>query len=305
VKAGFLILAHDEAPITRRLIARLDVPWARTFVHVDRKADIAPFAQGLERRANLTFQPQALRREVHWGGFNGALAMLDLCRLALAQEPDLDRLFFLSGVDYPVRALEDIARATAGPEEFIRIDRRLDPAARGHFNSFVRRRRFDDHPLLNERTGPAAGRLLAKLAGRVATRPNLGPIPVYHGSSSWSFTAATVRDILTVHDAAPALLTRFRHVHIPDEMIMHSAIKALPAAARVTQDFTLPGADPAAADPALFGLHYIDWSQGGSGPKILDLADLPRIAASGALFARKTSQAVSLPLLDHLDARDA
>ena len=34
-------------------------------------------------------------------------------------------------------------------------------------------------------------------------------------------------------------------------------------------------------------LHYIDWSEGGSSPKNLNVADLPAILKSGKFMARK------------------
>jgi hypothetical protein len=49
-------------------------------------------------------------------------------------------------------------------------------------------------------------------------------------------------------------------------------------------------------------LRYIDWSQGKASPKTLLLEDLPLLAASGKLYARKFSEQTDGAVLDKLDA---
>ena len=102
-KTAFLVTAHDQPLIARRLLDRLDVPWARTFVHVDRKVDIRPFRAGYSGGA--TFLPDSRRVPVYWGGFSIAQAMLNMIEYALEEMPDVERVVTLSGVDYPIRPL--------------------------------------------------------------------------------------------------------------------------------------------------------------------------------------------------------
>ena len=301
---AFLIMAHSEAVVSERLVRRLDVPWATTFLHVDRKVNQAAFVRGMGGVSNLVFMPDAARRKVYWGTFAIAQTMFDMVRFALQQDPRVDRIFFLSGVDYPLAPLESVREAAATKAEFIRVDRRLIQGGPGEQDRLLARRNLGSSSWLNERTGVQRLRPISEMMQAVLPPPNLGEAPIYHGSSSWALTSTTLRQILALYDERPDLLDRFRHVQAPVEMVVHSAIKGLPVAAQITQDVTDPKRNKGALHPCLFGMHFIDWSRGGSGPATLALEDLQRITASGALFARKMSTERSMTLIEALDARD-
>ena len=48
-------------------------------------------------------------------------------------------------------------------------------------------------------------------------------------------------------------------------------------------------------------LRYVDWTGGGSNPKVLTLDDLPELVKTGAHFARKFDERVDVAILDELD----
>jgi hypothetical protein len=52
-------------------------------------------------------------------------------------------------------------------------------------------------------------------------------------------------------------------------------------------------------------LHYHDWSRGSAHPATLRAADLPKLRASGKLFARKFDASVDSEILDLLDREPA
>ncbi|HEU5047887.1 MAG TPA: hypothetical protein VFT64_08605, partial [Rickettsiales bacterium] len=65
---AYLILAHYQPELLRRLVLRLKSPWARFFIHIDAKSDIAPFLSALEGISRVTLVSQ--RIPVYWGGWS-------------------------------------------------------------------------------------------------------------------------------------------------------------------------------------------------------------------------------------------
>jgi hypothetical protein len=49
-------------------------------------------------------------------------------------------------------------------------------------------------------------------------------------------------------------------------------------------------------------VHYVDWTQGGTSPKILTVDDLPALRATPKLYARKFDADVDAAVLDAIDA---
>ena len=76
----------------------------------------------------------------------------------------------------------------------------------------------------------------------------------------------------------------FRNTFAPDEMFFQTLFAASPYADRLAPN-----------------LHYIDWSAGGSHPKLLLEEDFDRLASSGACFARKFDDRVDRNILDRID----
>lgn len=302
-EVAFLVKVHNLPDMADRLIRRLDVPWARTIVHVDGKVDATPFRALSGTVANCSFVPDAQRVPVYWGGFSIAATTLLLGRIALAQMPEVRRVFILSGVDYPVLPLDRLRERLHTDREFVHVNRLLDPAARGVQETFIRRRYFGNNRWFNERDAPwrPAARAVALVARRI--RPRLVPgFDIYHGSDWYGLSAEAMRSVLDFYDARPELLAAFRQVRSPTEMIVQSALMATGYGDRLG-----PAADPAGSPSShqrhVRGSHYVDWTAGGSHPKTLVLEDYAAIVETGALFARKLHPERSRALLDALDAR--
>jgi hypothetical protein len=76
---------------------------------------------------------------------------------------------------------------------------------------------------------------------------------------------------------------------MPDELFFQTIMLSTPLADSVENEF----------------LHYMDWSDGSAHPAILRVADLPKLKASGMLFARKFDASVDSEILDLLDREPA
>ena len=280
---AYLILAHDAPAHLGRLARRLASPHARLFVHVDAKAEVAPFDSALAGVPGAERLGARVRCE--WGGFSLVRATLALLAAARASGP-FARYALLSGADYVLRPAAEIEATLLGStDEFVALERRLTDPAHARRFGWVRRFHVHDTPLY-----PAlvkAGYLLPR------RRYPAGLVP-WQGSQWWALTAGAAHHVLDFLDARPDVLGFHRWTHAPDEVLIQSVLAASPYADRTLS--LAPG------PPVVFGAHYVDWRVPGRSPRVLTLDDLPALRASAALFGRKVRPGASAALLDALDA---
>ena len=101
---AYLISAHTDAPQLGRLIRALQRD-AQFFIHIDAKSDISAF--DCVRAANVHFIPD--RVNVRWGTLLEVEYQMNLIRAAVRFAQHFDRIFFLSGMDYPIWSAERIS----------------------------------------------------------------------------------------------------------------------------------------------------------------------------------------------------
>jgi hypothetical protein len=292
---GFIILAHDNPVAVRRLVTRLTAPWSRIFVHIDRKVAASDFSS----LGDVAFVPDELRVPVFWGGFSHTAATLAALRFALDTDPSIERFVLLSGADYAIKPLGDIKNFfDAHPAtEFVRIDRQLTPNGPNPLDWYLKYY-VGDVPLFHEMHSPLPP--LAALASRIAPKIPHRPPPettIYHGAMWWALTRDGARTVVRFADDNRALMRWMRRTRECGELFVQTALKARGQALTFSQDAT---AGPV-TDPTLHGVHYIDWSRGGPHPKPLEIADLPALKQSPALFARKFGPS-AIDVLNRLDA---
>ncbi len=308
-RIAYLILAHHEPAHLARLVRNLRDSRAAFFIHVDAKSDIAPF-EGLARESDVWLAPT--RERVFWGGLSVVKATLHLLRAA-TRAGRFARYCLLSGVDFPIKDRQEIARILLDTDtEFISIERKLVGAPRNdHFDN-IERIHLMDSELFNRRAVPQR-RLLQFLCSRSLAEAGLclprrsfypGLVP-YHGCAFWCLTAACVEFVLRFLTDHPDYERYHRFVRVPDEIFFHSIIKASPFAAQISRDFERGGTGGNDR-----GCHYIDWSAKGVRQDfVLDESDLPALLASKALFARKfdgvKSQRLMGMLEEHIQAHSA
>lgn len=103
MKHAFLILAHNEFEVLRRLVAALDDPRNDIYIHFDRKVAVLPEIE--TQQAALTVLEN--RIDVRWGGLSMLKAEVALFRAACARGP-YQYYHLLSGVDLPLRSQDSI-----------------------------------------------------------------------------------------------------------------------------------------------------------------------------------------------------
>lgn len=289
VNLAYMVLAHQQPNHLARLIGALRTPHCSFFVHIDAKADPEPFHRAVGDWPDVTFLDR--RYAIYWGGFGQVLATLALLTAAKEHDPSIERFSLLSGADFPIKTTSQILSEFSSTQEFLRIDRKLDPHQRGPHHSNISVHWFvgnvDPH--------------LHALSGRCERTPYEG-LDFYHGSQWWALTRECVDYILEFVKSHSDYLSFFKTALRPHEIFFHSIVKQSPFADRVTHDMDK------AADPYLYmlsdehGSHYIDWHvASGTVPKVLELEDLGPLLESNCLFARKFHEQRSQELLARLE----
>lgn len=300
---AFLVLAHQWPEQLARLTRRLDVPWAQTFVHVDKKADITPFQKAVSKMAGCHFVPDSQRIKVYWGGFSQVLATIRLLRFALENLGDVKRLCLLSGVDYPIKPMDHISQILASDQEFISVDSELRPQGQTMSDRRAYTYSFGDNHFFNWRSERPEFVDALRLRSVITTLESMTwrrpfVLPIYKGSQWWCLTRNAIENILAEFDKNPARLQWFRYSSCSDEMVFQTFLKASNFENSIASDHTRKKQP----DSTYYHTHCNYWDgPTATGPKILELSDLPRLRASTALFARKFSPSRSAVLMDMLD----
>ena len=297
---AFLILAHHEPKLLARMISRLTADWSYFFVHIDARADVEAFKREIGS-GRVTFLPDNQRVKVNWCGFSMVEATLNLMKSAACSAANPGRFVLMSGVDYPIKPLDHIARVLSSDEEFIQIDRKIDPHGNSHFDRCLNRPFYGDNLLFNGRSSPVPlfAWVARKLEQRIVRRHPDG-LDIFYGSSWWGLTREAVLEVLAFVEAKRSIVRWFSRVKSPDESMFQTILKTTSRSGKIAFDIGREGNPPMEEDR--HALHYVNWKTANPElPKTLELSDLDAVRRSGALFARKMSSTRSGVLLDALD----
>jgi hypothetical protein len=277
MKIAHLILAHKAPAQLGRLLRALAHPQARCFVHLDRKVDYQAFAE-LAQLPGVQFL--RTRIDVRWGGYSLTQASLESMREVLQGTEQFDVFNVLSGEDYPIKplgAIQAYFEQHAG-HSFAEYD--APGSAWWQANgSRVTQYHFTEHSFPGRY---AVEKLLARVLP--SRQP---PLPLYGGNMGGWYALSREAATYLLHylDTHPELPRFARYSWGSDEFVVQSVLLNSPLASTVVND----------------NLRYIDWSGGGSSPKVLTSVDLPALLASPRLFARKFDATRDAAVLDALD----
>lgn len=289
----YLILAHSDPNHFGRLLKRIVKDNVKVYVHLDRKADIAPFELAANDLPNIVFCTN--RVHVMWGAFSVVTATLNLIEAALAGTRS-DYLVLLSGADYPVATQTQIATYFASQKgaDLVRLsvipetEKEVLWRVRGlHFrqlaNRFTLRRKFLK-PL--------------ELALRLMPRQIRPGVKIAVGSQWWALTEDTARYTMNALKSDKDMRRMFKFALAPDELAFHTVLANSPLneAGRLEepyQDIRKTGGPFAQSN-----FHYIDRD-------IVKGPDKARMIINHErryLFARKFKSGDSDTALDTIDA---
>lgn len=108
MKIAYLISAYKDPIQLNRLIKRLNGKGIYFYIHIDKNADINIFRKTLDGLVNVFFTNK--RFKVSWGGWSQVLYQKELIKSALSSNLKFNRLFLISGQDYPIKSNEYIKK---------------------------------------------------------------------------------------------------------------------------------------------------------------------------------------------------
>lgn len=98
-KHAYLIIAHNEFGLLKKLVELLDDKRNDIYIHIDKKVPYTKMPQLCTKNAGLFF---VKRRNVGWGGDNMIWCELDLLKIATQTHHSYYHL--ISGVDLPIKS---------------------------------------------------------------------------------------------------------------------------------------------------------------------------------------------------------
>lgn len=300
---AYLISAHTDAPQLTRLINALHAD-AHFFIHIDLKSDITQFA-GLQSRPNVHFLPNEKRINVRWGTILEVDYQMNLIKAALDYPVAFDRIFFLSGMDYPLWSNERITAylESLGEKEVLQGICMSGSGIRNRQKRLYRTPRpFVNYSFLSNKTNERIGILLRKLGKLLGRRKHLRVDPfgldLYKGSAWWCITQGLASYLYNKYTHVPELRRYFTDSFGPAETL----IQTIAFNSRTYGGNCILSRGEYTTLAALTPLHFIDYD-----PviKIMDETDYDRLYDSDKMFTRKVVSGRSDRLVEMIDAHRA
>jgi hypothetical protein len=297
MKLAIVVLAHDRPKQLALLLSALRHPQVRLYLHVDRRADLAPIAAALTG-AGLGEVELLPRHATMWGSVELVDAALE--GLARGAGDGCDYFALISGQDFPLRPVGEILAffERAGSRSYLEhfplpTGRwRFEGRERTDFYTYTVRGRRETCLPRGEDTGffNRKGRFLNEmLRVRSALKPPRR-FPSYArpfgGSQWWNLSRVAAERVLGFIEEHPGYRRYHTHTLAPDEVFFQSILLGTDFAAEheIVND----------------ALRFMRWPEEESHPRVLTIGDLPAMRESEALFGRKFDAAVDEAVLARL-----
>lgn len=295
---AYLISAHTDAAQLKRLIDALQQgDNTEFFVHIDKKCQLSLFASVVPYK-NVHFIEE--RVDVRWGTMLQVEYQINLLREAVRHSRHFERIFLLSGLDYPLWSNQRINEwlEQQGEREILQgID-----MSSAYINAQQRELYSVSRPLFrmfgndwNQRLSIICRRILKILGYRKKLQFNVGyeTWNLYKGSSWWCISEDLARYVLDVYGEKKELRRYFSDSFGQDETLIQTIAFNSPQWAK--RCILTKGAYPGLA--ALTPLHFIDYNPE---IKVMDETDEERLLANDKMFFRKAMSGKSDELIKRL-----
>ncbi|MBO9730289.1 MAG: hypothetical protein J7623_16740 [Chitinophaga sp.] len=276
MRIAHLILTYTDPGQTERMINRLFHEDFDFYIHVDKKCDIGPHLF-LKELPNVYFINK--RTDVKWAGFDTVLATFECIKEIVATGISYDFINFLSGQDYPIKSasfIHDFFLGNKGKEFLSYRD-----IANDWTEGMIRMERYY---LSNYQfTGKYA---IEYLVNKILPKRKLpyGMHP-YGQSMFWMLSPEAAMYVVNKVSNDRTLKRFFKFCWGSDEVVFQTILLNSAYKNRIINN----------------NYRYIDWSAGGSSPKILDEGDAENLIHSSMLFARKFDIRQHPQILDIID----
>jgi hypothetical protein len=278
-----IVLAHLDPAQVALLLSALGHPAVRLYLHLDVRAEIAPFRAAIEAAAprELVWVPRYRSR---WGGIEVVDATLAALRLAVAD--GCEYFILLSGQDLPLWPTDQIVSFFAEEPDRSYLQSFPLPDPRWTYGGRLRTD-FYTYTVLGRREtciprgvaaqlsfkGWALNTLLRAFGAFRPPRRFPPYVRPFGGSQWWNLSRDAARYVLDFLEEHPDYRAYHEHTLLPDELFFQSILMgtAFALSREVLND----------------DLRLTIWRAGESHPQMLGLGDLPVMLASGRPFARK------------------
>lgn len=302
MRTAYCISAYKDAPLLDRLIGALEGDDTCFIVHVDKRiGDIEPFRRAVAKHKDARMTTR--RYLVQWGSW--AQVRYQQLFLEEALAAGADRIFIISGQDYPLWSndrLHSYCTDNADRAFVIGLDLTALPPPMPPMRRYLELW----HPC---RDLPIKSRCLYR-AITAGLRTLLRVLPFRRkpyltvDGCTWHVWQASA--YLSVnHRQAQYIVDRlrdrritdyFRHCFVPEELTIPTIIFNSPFRDKA-QVYGRRAYDGIAS---LSATHYFYYS---GSVRVLTMADLPTLLASGRMFCRKVAGGISDGLMDEIDRR--
>lgn len=301
IRIAYLISAFADPQHLKRLIAALDAEGCEFFVHVDKKVDISPFVQ-LCSAENVHFLDN--RVNVYWGTYSQVEFQMRMIRAALDANSPFNRLFILSGQDYPLwsnRRIADYLTAAGDKELLSGICLDCDEVQEQKKQMYRLYRPQTDFRWLSPRLNDSLSMGIRKLCKWLGVRKKLNLTVggktwrLYKGSDYLCLSRPLAEYVYATWAGYPAIRRYFQSSFAPSETCIQTIVFNHP---EFRQRADLHTGDYQTLKALTF-LHHIDYI-----PviRVWKEQDYDELMKSGKMFARKFTTDESTPLLDRIDA---
>lgn len=276
---AMIITAYQDYESLRSVIEALSAR-ALCFVHVDAKCAIT---QEQTEQLDAMENVRAIRRyEVNWGSVYHLHALLDLCRMALA-DSRVSHLHLISAQDFPCISADAFERFFEGDARI-----HMQSLVTADYPELVKRyEHFHFMHLMNYRD---MSDRIQNWVGRIDRWQDMlrirRKLPLARKGLVWLSLPRAAAEHAVDAPQNKWLLRKLKYTYIPEEFYFQNAFAGTPWEAAITGD----------------ALRFSIWNEPERGlPALLEESDLPAVDQSGCVFCRKVN--VDTPLYEALEKR--
>lgn len=299
MKIAYMIMAHTDPAQLQRLVTALHVDDVTHFyVHIDSKSDAAPFESVLADKSDVMFCKS--RVNVSWGGYSQVVAYQSLMRDVVNSGIEYNRVFLLSGLDYPLWSNKQIMEYLTenADREFIRA-KCITGTPMGAYKvkryHFFRDADFGSHRFAARAVKAGSRWIMSALPFRKRDYIADGgkQKKIYFGSVWFALTGKCLQYVYDQLSTNSVWSCYFRHAYAPDELVVSSIV--------FNSEFA-EKADLYTEDKNglvnVTMLHYIEYY---AGINTYDENDYDKLMHSGKMFVRKLVSGKSERLIEMID----
>jgi hypothetical protein len=272
----FLILVHANSPLLKRLINTLSKFNSTIYLQIDLKSN-SLFFDEYQKLPNVFFIKK--RISITWGAYSQVQGMVNSFKEIIEHNNKDQYVSVISGQDYPLMNCDEMNRFLAANQGKAFME--FYPIYDEWTEAIMRLEKFHLTDFLFLGKSKIESLLNFILPKRVPPKEL-----VYVGRSSWfTVTVEHLSFIVDFLETKPSIKRFFSLTWGCDEIIFQTILFNSKYQSQMVNN----------------NLRYIDWTLGGSRPKILRMQDADQIGMSGKFFARKFDTNVDSQILDWID----